>query len=604
MNREKKVNKLISLMNEPMQIEGVSQYDKIDPNMELQHKLNSSRSISDDHLSTQICDESLENTPEAMEEPPEWEWHSCSKTILQEIQVIKSVEWNPSCLALNETSAKMNITMNKSFMWENNHKWNWHKSWNLPEILVSWQSNDRTPSSQDSGNLSVELYAVTINNRDEKKMSLEFVPMKGVCSKILSANKASFTSVQFASTSHVLKDARIHLIISVIQTDLESKNQKPSILNTLISPSIFVDSRKSTRDTKDVKREKLQSKYFDPFSPKYFLKLFTKKEGLQERTSIQDNLHGLLDYLTAHHIKSKIKHPVFLAEHFSSCVKLYYNNKKLRPIGKNGFNSMMFKLHDDLLRIKGQNYANNKESMENPCDISNKDFILLINNPEEDVNDFSLFKIISDHLLPLNHDQICITMRKDQIHSNFKLWLPTILQAAYSQCYAKIITVKTPTQSLEMEFIPLQDPVSLQASPKEILKTQEPARMVIESPLLTPTVSENHLTDFHFNQNRQPNSCSLALSDSSLQEKLKLIQGLLSVNLSRMPSENTPSNATHHIYTPIPIQLYNPQHQNRRVSLNSPEHICSPLIPNTSLCAFNNMTYSLVAPAYYRYPSF
>jgi hypothetical protein len=77
---EKKVDKLLIMINEPMQVEGISHYDKIDPSLEIQHKINNNTSILDDHLSTQICDKSLENTTETMEEPPKWEWQSCSKT--------------------------------------------------------------------------------------------------------------------------------------------------------------------------------------------------------------------------------------------------------------------------------------------------------------------------------------------------------------------------------------------------------------------------------------------------------------------------------------------------------------------------------------------
>lgn len=40
---------------------------------------------------------------------------------------------------------------------------------------------------------------------------------------------------------------------------------------------------------------------------------------------IGDNITGLLNYLTAKHIRGKTKHPIFLALKFPKAVKLYYN---------------------------------------------------------------------------------------------------------------------------------------------------------------------------------------------------------------------------------------------------------------------------------------
>ena len=55
---------------------------------------------------------------------------------------------------------------------------------------------------------------------------------------------------------------------------------------------------------------------------------FVKKVKIGEETKIDpifDNLQGLCDYLTASNIKNKVKHPLYIAIKFSSCIKLYYN---------------------------------------------------------------------------------------------------------------------------------------------------------------------------------------------------------------------------------------------------------------------------------------
>lgn len=52
-----------------------------------------------------------------------------------------------------------------------------------------------------------------------------------------------------------------------------------------------------------------------------------KKGKNINENEISNNFQGLYDYLTSTNIKDKIKHPLFLCVHFSSCVKLYYNKK-------------------------------------------------------------------------------------------------------------------------------------------------------------------------------------------------------------------------------------------------------------------------------------
>lgn len=49
------------------------------------------------------------------------------------------------------------------------------------------------------------------------------------------------------------------------------------------------------------------------------------KDHKTMETEINNDFQGLYDYFTAPNIRRKIRHPIFLAIKFSSCVKFFYN---------------------------------------------------------------------------------------------------------------------------------------------------------------------------------------------------------------------------------------------------------------------------------------
>lgn len=55
-------------------------------------------------------------------------------------------------------------------------------------------------------------------------------------------------------------------------------------------------------------------------------KRHTNKKQIEE-IKIEPNFDGLLNYFTARNIRSKIRHPLFLALKFAECVRLYYNTE-------------------------------------------------------------------------------------------------------------------------------------------------------------------------------------------------------------------------------------------------------------------------------------
>lgn len=87
--------------------------------------------------------------------------------------------------------------------------------------------------------------------------------LKGPYTQDLSEGQAVFSGIKFSSTSYnndviffflsELKGVKFHLIVLIyIQDDARSR-ACPKILYSKISPPIFVDSRKSARDSNVVK---------------------------------------------------------------------------------------------------------------------------------------------------------------------------------------------------------------------------------------------------------------------------------------------------------------------------------------------------------------
>jgi len=70
------------------------------------------------------------------------------------------------------------------------------------------------------------------------------------------------------------------------------------------------------------------SSFVEPFPSETIEKMFIKRENKRKNDieiQILNDFEGLFNYLTAPNIRHKVKHPLFLAIKFSSCVKLYYN---------------------------------------------------------------------------------------------------------------------------------------------------------------------------------------------------------------------------------------------------------------------------------------
>ena len=133
-----------------------------------------------------------------------------------------------------------------------------------------------------------------------------------------------FSSLKFFTTSYNHKEAKFHLVVSLLQKDPE---KPPIYLKSLISPPIFVDSRKSARNSNDLKLRHLRA-FVEIFPIESLRRKYQKKEKKNNiiiENTIENNLKGLFDYLTAPNIRDKVKNPLFLAVKFNECVSFYYD---------------------------------------------------------------------------------------------------------------------------------------------------------------------------------------------------------------------------------------------------------------------------------------
>ncbi|CAD8194753.1 unnamed protein product [Paramecium octaurelia] len=229
-----------------------------------------------------------------------------SPTVFQVLTKTCLINLKPTVTA-KQGPVHLKIDTERELQFSNDLSWNWHKSWNIPNLSIKLQLEDEdTPQWMDC---QAQLMAVKLNQDGV----YEEVGLEGVTTQELVDGKAFFSGVKFNSTTYNHQGHKFHLILL-----LKSAN---NIITALESPPIFVDSRKSARD------EHRQTQFIQPFEPKYLERNFCKKEKHFNdviQAPIENNENGLHNYLTAPNIRNKIKHPLFLALKFSKCMTIYH----------------------------------------------------------------------------------------------------------------------------------------------------------------------------------------------------------------------------------------------------------------------------------------
>jgi len=200
--------------------------------------------------------------------PAKWEWLPCNYELKREeksiethwslsptIQLVGNDQKNPPIMDIH-------INLERAFMHNEELGWNWHKSWNLPNLTVSIKINDAQTNDPilPPADLKAQLFAVKVLLNKSEQFKLYDLGLKGSTVQDLSEGQCTFSAIKFSSTSYNNDGVKFHLIVLIyIQDDTRSR-ACPRILYSRISPPIFVDSRKSARDS-NVTR--VQSSAFD-----------------------------------------------------------------------------------------------------------------------------------------------------------------------------------------------------------------------------------------------------------------------------------------------------------------------------------------------------
>ncbi|EGR29156.1 zinc finger transcription factor sma, putative [Ichthyophthirius multifiliis] len=245
-----------------------------------------------------------------------WDWIPCNHNLKTELKKQINI-WSlqPSIVLTNpnedgpDPHVKLFIDTEKSLQYTEDLGWNWHKSWNLPNISVRLEIKDFQTQEilQCPKNLYAHIFAVKAVIDQADNFHLVDVGMRGITKHELINGQSFFQAIKFLSTSYNNEGVKFHLVLCIyIQSD---DDQTPKILNATISPPIFVDSRKSAKDSQIILEKKMSS-FVEPFLPDNFNKAFIKRENKKRNdieTVILNDFEGLFNYLTAPNIRHKVQ---------------------------------------------------------------------------------------------------------------------------------------------------------------------------------------------------------------------------------------------------------------------------------------------------------
>lgn len=292
----------------------------INDNFSKKQKMNYKKK-SDKEKFLEFLDEINEDHPE------QWRWFECPyfiKNIAEpNVFILRSLD--PIKKSPEENQSKnLEITLEKPLNFNNTFGWNWHKSWTLPDIYVNFPEAKNYQKKK-----FVQLYVAKVGLDCWENFFLVELPVKGVNRHELFGQNLILSNLKFGNTSYSNEGLKFHLIISILEElDEENPNntlERYRVLDSKISPPIYVDSRKGAMNSKNS-----DSKSISLFNPQLLTKNFIKKRGLSEEKKeeiVKNSIKGFIHYYTAPNIRNKINHPIFIALRFSTCISLFYNKK-------------------------------------------------------------------------------------------------------------------------------------------------------------------------------------------------------------------------------------------------------------------------------------
>lgn len=430
------------------------------------------------------------NSPSILSESEtSWEWTDCT-TPLKRSSVLNSTPLLPHITTHNANDNQqpvLEIEMNRLFDFDSRNGWNWHKSWILPSFSVTFESkivNDQYQYEKNHNNFYVEILVVTETSERSGEKYLNEVNIIGK-NKFLFKNsknhnvfETKFNALKFGSTTYNNNKKKFRLLVIVYAED----NSEIKIQASKISPLIYVDSRKSARET--MPKEDFSLKLYDPdLNEKQFFKKKRMENSQNEPEKISSNLEGLISYYTAPNIRNKIKHPFFLGIRFQESVSLYLNQNLFPNEDKQ---NATYKLLELLHNYNGQSLSNEKNG-------TNQLVLIIFIKSAMKINfiDKTILKLIGK----INEDLIKFVFDESLIPSNF-VELPPIKSVLeiYKQAFNNLMD-----HSIEDLVKKKKVKIADESEPVFFPQTSKIEPMIAE-PLIPQTMTNNNqMTSENFN---------------------------------------------------------------------------------------------------------
>ncbi|CAD8048088.1 unnamed protein product [Paramecium primaurelia] len=248
---------------------------------------------------------------------------------------------------LNELKIEIHpsVSIKKQLNYNDETGWSWHKSWNLPEIEYNINSLPNQIKLQQ-GTLFVQIFAVKAL---EKPLQYKNLGIKGESKKQIIDQQVNFRCLKFTTTSYNNDHKKFHLMIILLYSPVNDQN---IVLSSIISPEIYVDSRKFARFHNIPIH---QPSFTELFHYDLLYSIITKRETKNKSVKmikIENSIIGFINYFTASNIRNKIKHPIFLALRFSM-----ENQKKIKLL-------ISLQNEDNILQKKAMELI---QQLENGC---------------------------------------------------------------------------------------------------------------------------------------------------------------------------------------------------------------------------------------------
>ncbi|KAL4442179.1 hypothetical protein ABPG74_009197 [Tetrahymena malaccensis] len=391
----------------------------------------------------------MSNINQPLQDSSKWEWMTCN-FLIKQIQAESTIVWSlqPTVTFGNPRNdqniqvPKMSLIMERNFTYDSELGWNWHKSWILPTICLKLEIIDPETKEVFSPpkNTFAQIYAVKANTKEISKFHIIDVGLKGTDRLPLENGTVTFQALKFTSTSYNNEGSKFNLVVAIIvQND---NDPHPKVIEAMISPPVFVDSRKSARETQIIKHVKLSS-FYDLFTPDNFQKHLIKrkkKENEPSQEEIQNDIGGFTGYFTAPNIRNKVKHPFFLAYKFSNCMQLYYNSDEFK--GNLNYEKFVERVVESLLEKGRIHCSQNGKSKKvvNGIDKINQQALMTIVLTTQKQNIFFMNKKIAELLGPVDNSVVNIIFDKNYLPEKYVL-IPNIekIRKAYEDIYQKIL---------------------------------------------------------------------------------------------------------------------------------------------------------------------